>query len=233
MPGIPQVFLLRPATMLMPIIGSTSPTSPMPNNGPYIVQLSLFACLIIVSLFLILLALSASFAFFYTRITGPIYSQRELAWVIYSQQELVWVMRHQKWLDNAMPLPIMRPQSYRNKRNRRHRYQPRHYIDQSLSSSHQQGYSDSTMARQALSRLQPRDQATQWNDGSVYQLQRSTEPTPSAPSAKPSVSAVSSSLAEPSVSAVSSSLAKSSLSAVPSPLAVPSRLAKPSFSSEP
>src|SRR5213083_2964512 len=139
MPGIPQVFLLRPATMLMPIIGSTSPTSPMPNNGPYIVQLSLFACLIIVSLFLILLALSVSFAFFYTRITGPIYSQREL----------VWVMRHQKWLDNAMPLPIMRPQSYRNKRNRRHRYQPRHYIDQSLSSSHQQGYSDSTMARQA------------------------------------------------------------------------------------
>src|SRR5216117_4008612 len=230
MPGIPQVFLLRPATMLMPIIGSTSPTSPMPNNGPYIVQLSLFACLIIVSLFLILLGLSVSFAFFYTRITGPIYSQRELAWVIYSQQELVWVMRHQKWLDNAMPVPIMRPQSYRNKRNRRHRYRRRHYIDQSLSSSHQQGYSDST---KALSRLQPRDQATQWNDGSVYQLQRSTEPTPSAPSAKPSVSAVSSSLANPSVSAVSSSLAKSSLSAVPSPLAVPSRLAKPSFSSEP
>ena len=100
MPGIPQVFLLCPATILMPIIGSTSPISPMSNNGPYITQLSLFACLIIVGLFLILVTLSLSSAFF-------LFYTRGIRQPLYSPQELVWFMRHKKWLERVMRLLII------------------------------------------------------------------------------------------------------------------------------
>src|SRR5437762_6749104 len=48
MPVIPRLFAIMPATILKPTIRSTSPmptTQRIPNN-PYIVQFSLFTCLI-------------------------------------------------------------------------------------------------------------------------------------------------------------------------------------------
>src|SRR5208282_1510504 len=115
-------------------------------------------------------------------------------------------------------------------------------MDQSSLSLYKQGCSDSSpsenniMTPQSLSRPH---QATQRNDGSIYQLQLSTGSTLSAvsscsenPSIKSSLSAKPSLSVESSHSAKPSLLAESSLSAKPSLSTKPSPSTKPSFSAK-
>ena len=103
-------------------------------------------------------------------------------------------MRHRKWLERVIRRPIMRPRSYRKRRDRnRHR----HNIDQSCSLIHKQDSDSSTKSENDttfLSRPQTHDQATQCNDKSLYQLQSCSL------SAKPSLSAAPSRSAKSSVS---------------------------------
>ena len=161
------------------------------NDSPiYVIQLSFFTCLFIISLFLMLITLSLAFILFlYTRDTRQ----------SISRQELVWVMRYRKWLEKVIRRSIRRP--HRKKRDRHRRHRCVYYIDQSCSPLQKQGCSDSsakskdnTTTPEFLSQPQTRDQATQCNDESVYQPQLSTRPvfsaTPSL-STKP-ISAVSS-----------------------------------------
>jgi hypothetical protein len=161
------------STILKPVFGGTSPVlsnaQATPNNNSiYVIQLSLFACLSIVSLFLILITLALTFILvLYTR------GARQSI----SRQESVGVVRPKKRLKRLM-------RSYcSNKRNRHCLHSHPGYIDQSSTPHHKQGCSGFAMPSP------PRpthDQATQCNDGSIYQLQPSTGPTPSSCSANSS-----------------------------------------------
>ena len=81
---IARLFTIAHSTILKPVIGGTSPvisnTQATPNDSPvYVVQLSLFTCLMIINLFPILITLSlSSVFFFYTREAHQsIYSTRQ------------------------------------------------------------------------------------------------------------------------------------------------------------
>src|SRR5437016_14537494 len=103
----------------------------------------------------------------------------------------------------------MRSRSYRKKRNRHQRHRGHHYINQSLSSLHKQGCSDSSTTSKNSTMTPPsqtRDQCNNYNK-SAYQLQLSTGSmfsAESSPSAKPSF------MAKSSLSTVPSSSTKSS-----------------------
>ena len=217
MSAIPRLFTIVRSTTLKPVIGGTSPVlsnaQAIPNDNPiYVIQLSLFACLFI-SLFLILITLTLAFILF-------LYTQGARQSI--SRQELVGVVRPRKQLKRLM-------RSYCSKKRNRHcLHSHPHYIDQSLTSHHKQGCSGSSAMTPQSSVLQTRDQATQCNDGSIYQLQPSTGPTPFAVSSCSANSSTKASLsAKPSLSAKSSFSAKP-LSAKPLLLS-----AKPSFSTGP
>ena len=158
MPVIPQLFAITHATILKPIesTSSMSTVKAIANSNSYIIQLSLFTCLFIISLFLILITLFLFFVIFvYIR-----YTQQSF------KQELVWARRRQKWLGQ---LAIKRRRHYRKKRDRHHHHQHFHYINQSFSILQEQDYFNSIKS-QFLSSLQTHDQVVQYIDEFVYQL---------------------------------------------------------------
>ena len=120
MPPIPRLFAIA---ILKPIIGGTSPVPSnaqvTPNNGPiYVIQLSLFTCLFIISLLLILITLFLSFILF-------LYTHQST-----SRQELLWDMPCRKWLEMILRPPIKRSRHYRKRQTIHHRYRSRHCCDQ-------------------------------------------------------------------------------------------------------
>src|SRR5208282_4075940 len=147
-------FTIARSIILKPLIGGTSPVlsnaQATPNeNSVYVIQLSLFACLFIISLFLILITLALTFTLF-------LYTQGARQSI--SRQELVEVVRHEKGLKRLT-------RSYCSKKRNRHCHHPRlHYINQSCSSLQKQGCSGSS-AMTSQSSVLPRthDQVTQCN----------------------------------------------------------------------
>ena len=144
-------------------------TETISNNYSYIIQLSLFACLIIINLFLILIIFTLSFTLFFY-VQGIHQSIK---------QELAWIRGHRKWPE---PLAIMRSRDYRKKRDSHHRHRHCQIVNRSSALLHKQDYfhdssvnvKDNAITSQFLINslpLQTHDQVIQCIDESVYQLQ--------------------------------------------------------------
>src|SRR5947207_4897525 len=123
---ISELFTIIHSTILKPVIGGTSSVlsnvQATPNDNPiYVIQLSFFVCLSIVSLFLILITLALTFILvLYTR------GARQSI----SRQKSVGVVRPKKRLKRLM-------RSYCSKKWNRHcLHSHLNYIDQSSTSHH-------------------------------------------------------------------------------------------------